>query len=323
MLKPNHNKILDLLNWLDQYFSIKMKLLTLKTIFKLLLTWNNGYTDRKRYFDYDFSKEFLLYLYDKQLDEITQLLVNNMDEESQSIVSITLKSHRYLIENNIIERRNFSINSEKDEIAKIKRCIFNARRCIPLALDHYNPEAFYYHHGLKTDIPQYGVGLIKNRDFIDAGAFIGDSAVILSNYDPRKIYSFEPDRETFALLEKTIELNDLNSIIIPVSKGLGFDDINNNLISIDSFVALNQLDVGLIKLDVEGQEFNVISSAKKTIMSHRPVLLISIYHTGKDFFEIKPLLEDWLQDYSFSIRRYNPLTLVSDILLLAWPNQVV
>jgi hypothetical protein len=33
--------------------------------------------------------------------------------------------------------------------------------------------------------------------------------------------------------------------------------------------------------------------AEKTIKKDKPILLISVYHTGKDFFEIKPLLESW------------------------------
>jgi len=78
------------------------------------------------------------------------------------------------------------------------------------------------------------------------------------------------------------------------------------MISIDEFVEERALNVGLIKLDVEGAEYEVVLGVKETIMKQKPILVISLYHTFKDFFEIKPLIESWGLGYKFEIRHHRP-----------------
>jgi hypothetical protein len=60
--------------------------------------------------------------------------------------------------------------------------------------------------------------------------------------------------------------------------------------------------VSVIKLDIEGMELATIQGAKKTIVRDKPILLISIYHTPEDFFEIRPLIESWNLGYYFMVR---------------------
>jgi len=69
------------------------------------------------------------------------------------------------------------------------------------------------------------------------------------------------------------------------------------MISVDEFVKENELEVGLIKLDVEGSELDVIKGAKKTIKMHRPVLIVSLYHKGQDFFEIPRIVKELVPEY--------------------------
>jgi len=84
------------------------------------------------------------------------------------------------------------------------------------------------------------------------------------------------------------------------------DDSNAEKIeitTIDDYVAENNLDVGLIKLDVEGFELETLKSAVNTLKKSKPILLLSIYHTPKDFFGIKPFLESLDVDYNFMVRK--------------------
>jgi hypothetical protein len=63
-------------------------------------------------------------------------------------------------------------------------------------------------------------------------------------------------------------------------------------------------DVGLLKMDIEGAEYDVILGAIETIRRCLPVMLISIYHTPKEFFELKPLIDKISQGrYSFLVRQ--------------------
>jgi hypothetical protein len=53
------------------------------------------------------------------------------------------------------------------------------------------------------------------------------------------------------------------------------------------------------------------------IIKYKPILLISIYHNKKDFFEIKPLIESWNLGYTFKIRKL--LSDWQEIMLIAEP----
>ena len=201
---------------------------------------------------------------------------------------------------------------------------------------------FHYHSGLKC-LSANILDRIKNTDFIDGGAFIGDSAFTFVKYNPKRIFAFEPSDENFANMKKNISLEKFDELIIPVKKGVFsktgnvsvsgenlcffIDDENLNnaenketieVVSLDDFVEENNLNVGLIKLDVEGVESDVINGALNTIKKFKPVLLISIYHNPKDFFEIKPLIESLDLGYNFMIKKLNNRRLIAETMLIAY-----
>jgi hypothetical protein len=71
-------------------------------------------------------------------------------------------------------------------------------------------------------------------------------------------------------------------------------------------------------MDIEGEETNALLGAKKTIIEHKPILAISIYHNPKDFFEIKPWLEEIVPEYKFIVRKANPCSFVFELMLIAY-----
>jgi len=75
--------------------------------------------------------------------------------------------------------------------------------------------------------------------------------------------------------------------------------------SVDEFVKENKLEVGVIKLDVEGSESNVIAGAKETIKMYRPVLIVSLYHKGQDFFEIPRIVKELVPEYKLRFLNLN------------------
>jgi len=207
-----------------------------------------------------------------------------------------------------------------------------------MPIRYFNPSVLYYYHGmneLKT------LDYIKNNDIIDAGAFIGDSALILSKYTEKKVYSFEAIESNYELFKKTIAYNKLENVVVE-NKALGdysgqitfyeseimdesscipIDDSEKKLIvdcvSIDEYVEKNSLKVGLIKTDVEGAEKNLLKGALKTIIEQRPTLLVSIYHSAADFFDIKPMIEELNLNYRFRIYRPAMQNVLTDTILIA------
>ncbi len=198
---------------------------------------------------------------------------------------------------------------------------------------------YFYKNGL-TLLPEDVINRIKGKDIIDGGAFVGDSAVVFLDYEPSAIHCFEPSSDNYENLLLNIKDKKCEDKIIPVKKGLSEQDgvisasgegasfsicldeqgssENIECISIDSYTEANNLDVGVIKLDVEGFEFEVIKGAKKTIQKFKPVLLISLYHTPKDFFQIKPYIEELGLEYKISVRKLLNHSLTAEVMLICY-----
>lgn len=182
---------------------------------------------------------------------------------------------------------------------------------------------------------------LKQKDIIDAGAFTGDTAIPLSELTNKNVFAFEPFKESFDLLKENVKINDIENII-PLNKSLGNINgertlylSNNNFqgitsdadlrdytselkvqeVTVDEFVKDNNLDVGLITIDVEGAEKNLLDGAIETIKSQKPILFISIYHKSTDFFEIKPWIENLDLGYKFKIVKEQPWTFLADTVL--------
>lgn len=182
---------------------------------------------------------------------------------------------------------------------------------------------------------------LKDKDIIDAGAYTGDSSISLSTLTSCNIYSFEPFAESYEKLVQNIKLNDIKNII-PVQsaltdkngemelylsgnnfQGITSDSNIRNYDSsfivqsrtIDSYVEENNLNVGLIKVDVEGEEKNLLKGAINTIKTQKPILFLSIYHSVHDFFDIKPWIDDLNLGYKFILSKEQPWTFIADTIL--------
>ena len=76
--------------------------------------------------------------------------------------------------------------------------------------------------------------------------------------------------------------------------------------------------LGLIKIDTEGFETQIIQGATELIKKYKPVLDIAIYHRPEDFFELKNKLLAINHDYKFMIRRSEQMIPTADLVLIAY-----
>ena len=143
------------------------------------------------------------------------------------------------------------------------------------------------------------------------------------------IYCVEPNPDNIKLLNLTIDKNGLNQNVttIPLWVWKCKETLNMNMYGVASFVwdasfikdeniqtfsvKIDTIDnivqnywiiPWLIKRDIEWLEYDSILGAEKTLKKYKPILLISIYHSWKDFYEIKPLIESRNLGYKFMIR---------------------
>ena len=159
----------------------------------------------------------------------------------------------------------------------------------------------------------------KNQNSIDIGANLGLFAFFMSRAS-KHVFAFEPNPYP---LENLKDLVDSNVTILPIALGnndgpveikiphhrkgwssngasLASKEINDGkIINIQcrKLDSLNIENIGLIKIDVEGFEIEVIRGAKDTILKNKPVMIIEneIVHT-KDTNELFTIMNEFGYD---------------------------
>jgi len=203
----------------------------------------------------------------------------------------------------------------------------------------------YNKHCFMNEFSQKDLKFMADKDIIDAGAYIGDSSLALTRFTSANVHAFEPFEESFNKMLNNIKINDVNNIV-PVKASLS--DMNGEekiylsgdnvqgitsdenfrrydksftikTMTIDSYVQENNLNVGFIKVDIEGAEQRLLKGAIETIKSQKPLLSLSIYHNPSDFFEIKPWIENLDLGYTFKISKERPWTFLADTVLECRP----
>lgn len=270
------------------------------------------------------------YILTHNISEEISILKRNLDEESLKILDNTLKKiihlpdysySRYLY----IDENEFKLAFQTENDRKFEKlrdeCNFNLRNKYKLSQDNYDMEVFIYHHGLKfanQKIKDY----VKNKVFIDAGAYIGDSALVFMDYEPKQIISFEISNSHYENYLKTMELNKIpdnkytlvklalsnksEDVNVVDDGGMGIKIYNNDgyklkSTSLDDFLKDKECNVGFIKADIEGAMYKALIGMQETIKKHRPVLSLAIYHSPEEFFKTKPLLEEITKDLNYKI----------------------
>jgi FkbM family methyltransferase len=135
--------------------------------------------------------------------------------------------------------------------------------------------------------------LDKQKNIVDIGAHIGYTVTKFhSILEGGRIFAFEPSDISYEFLNRNIQLNRLNKVEVfkiaigGESKMIQLSNSDNLFINhvleksgntqmrtLDSFEFEN---VGLIKIDVEGYEQQVLNGCVETIKKNRPLLIIEI-----------------------------------------------
>lgn len=286
---------------------------------------NEWYLEAKKFYEYFVNENYYNSLI-KWLDSQSIQLINKYFSKVNYIVwnrDLCLPMDLLRISDNVPSEK---IRKNINEYAK--RFHILGKQC---------PEVRFYKHGI-NNIPNIS-NYSKWKDIIDCWAFIWDSAFMLNNeLDINKIFSLEPDPQNYKELIKLIKKNKKQDKIIPIKiwvwskkQKLKFNSWNGsaskieeqwefliNIDLIDNIVEENYINPWIIKRDIEWAEYDSLLWAEKTIKKYKPILIISIYHTPKDFFEIKPLIESRNLWYNFKIVHCEEATSYCEIMLLAY-----
>ena len=291
------------------------------------------------------SKPYVSFFKREDFKQCFFRLIDGLDDESrEQIITILSRIERIHSTSGALElwtqEEIDALKSLTVEISNVFRvsedCYCLGKYLLPI--NHFDPSVFYDNYGIRYI---QNIEAIQDKCIIDVGAFVGDSLLILSKLTQNKVYAFEAMSENYNQMKKTLQMNNVTNAV-PINKALGNasgktiltfagagsqsvppsifnpkEQEEVEVITLDDFVKEHNLDVGLIKVDIEGAEQDFLKGAKQTICQQKPILLLSIYHKPEDFFFIKPEIESWNLDYIFKIHKPINESVSSEVLLIA------
>lgn len=156
----------------------------------------------------------------------------------------------------------------------------------------------------------YDVNVI-GKTVVDIGANIGDSSIFFALKGASRIIAIEPAYVNYLILKENISLNDLDSTIVPVNKGVSAengiiklsphssgamfktlkneppDGIDVQLISMKEVI--NDYNPQIIKIDCEGCEYNIFDNISIDYLQKIEIILGEYHHKG--FYAINEKLQ--------------------------------
>jgi len=180
--------------------------------------------------------------------------------------------------------------------------------------------------------------------YTDLGAYNGDTVRKLLPLAPQlsHITAFEPDRRNFRKLSEYAQTVTERVCIEAHNVGawsekdtLFFDASGNrnagiltggtakkameiSVDTVDNILSGRKTD--FIKYDVEGSEKEALLGSRQTVMTHRPRLLVSLYHRSEDLFLLPRVVRELLPDCKLYLRKL-PYIPAWDLNLYAIPNE--
>ncbi len=165
------------------------------------------------------------------------------------------------------------------------------------------------------------LNLSENDTIYDLGAFIGDTVEKFKILCPKysKIVAVEPDIKNYKkLLTSTAAMSNIvcvNAAIGYLNGAVYFGGMGGRNQTVHSgkntvkSVTVDKLckqfgKPDFIKYDIEGEEFNGIIGAEKTIREFKPKLMISAYHKSNDIISIPQKVLSVRNDYKMYIRHF-------------------
>lgn len=162
--------------------------------------------------------------------------------------------------------------------------------------------------------------------FLDCGAFDGDTirALIARPKPLGRIEAVEADSHSFARLASTVSELDaqmrqrvrLHNCAVGSQLGpVRFEDTGKvdsklssegemivDMVPID--VMFRSKRVSMIKMDIEGGEFDALTGAAQVIRRDRPILAICVYHCQQDLWRLPLLMRSLNPDYQMYLKSY-------------------
>lgn len=162
--------------------------------------------------------------------------------------------------------------------------------------------------------------------FVDCGAFDGDTirSFIRRTTEFRRIHAIEADSHSFARLASYVSSLEpalhnkirLHRCAVGAHRGnVRFEDSGKvdskvsergeiivDMVPIDVMFASKS--VSMIKMDIEGGEYDALLGAAKVIERDRPILAVCVYHVQEDLWRLPLLMRSMCPDHKMYLKSY-------------------
>ena len=201
---------------------------------------------------------------------------------------------------------------------------------------YFDPSQFYYRHGA-IYLDKAVTDRLEGGVFYQCGAFCGASLIVMNQYKPAKMFAFEPSVGNTMFLQQNVARAGIKNLEM---YGIAISDKSGKVVmqdrdregkpckteapvaTLDLFEEKKAVTgrVAWIQADVNGLSLRVIRGAEKMIKRDKPLITVAIYHNPEEFFDIVPLLHEWVPEYKFMVRRCqcNPRITYNEITLIAY-----
>jgi FkbM family methyltransferase len=168
--------------------------------------------------------------------------------------------------------------------------------------------------------------------FIDIGANVGSYTILASGVKRAETLSFEPSQETFQKLQRNVQINKLDDLVIAHNIGLGsetgilkftksLDTVNHIVKGADHQNGFEDIEVKrlddllpefqkptLIKIDVEGFETEVLMGAEATLINQNlKAIIIELNGSGGRYGFDENKIHKKFMSVGFTPYIYDPL----------------
>jgi len=144
--------------------------------------------------DHQVSNKFTEYINANKAE--VETFLNDLDVESKDEIKTILENLEFMSTHTLVETVQ-KFTSDREKLLNQLYSIESIMDKYKLSVELYEEAIFKYKHGLRY-LPQEVIETLRNKVFLDCGAYSGDSALMFEKeYYPSRIYSFEPVTENY------------------------------------------------------------------------------------------------------------------------------
>src|SRR5262249_47751462 len=144
-------------------------------------------------------------------------------------------------------------------------------------------------HGIENRICRLARSVLLPGDAaIDVGANYGFVSTILAKSvaPGGRLFAFEINKSIAETLQRTMARNALNEVALVIGQGAGAS-VSQSLTTVDTLLQTGGTrNVGFIKVDTDGSDYDVLRGATKTLNASQAVVAVEMSQRQQEIFEL-------------------------------------